>query len=55
MKKLRVDYFSNISQVAKALPCLFRLVQRGVQLEELNLDGLASSLHASADVVEGLL
>jgi hypothetical protein len=53
VKKLSLP--TDPSHVASALPCLYRLVQRGVQLEVLDLGGLDKALDISNEGLEALL
>ncbi len=43
------------SFIVNALPCLYRLVQRGVQLERLDVSGLDEALDNIDEVLEALL
>jgi hypothetical protein len=53
VKTLRLP--SETSNVVEALPCLYRLVQRGVQPETLDLSGLACAEEISDELLEALL
>jgi hypothetical protein len=52
VKKLSLP--TDPSHMVKALPCLYQLVQRGMQLETLHLGGLLRAQNASEDILESL-
>jgi hypothetical protein len=50
-----MELLLNPSETARALPCLYRLVQRGIKLKKLNLQHLTAAPDAAGEMLEAFL